>query len=141
MSSGSDGMEGLPSRQLREARRLSPDGKLIYEANVNDYMTNLRIEYKYIELIFIDVGQFPVMDPTAMITYKNELFGHMNAYTHFASIFDNYLKAVRSEESHLERASQELITKSLQEKVAIATENMDNMLRQLENTGTKCRTS
>ena len=73
-------MASETDRTLRETRRLTPEGKLIFEENVQKFSSKLIMEYKYIDFVLNDLKGFSMLDPTQASAYQTELMTHLEQY-------------------------------------------------------------
>ncbi|VDI02926.1 Hypothetical predicted protein [Mytilus galloprovincialis] len=116
-------------RTFREARRLTPDGQLMFEENVRQFTSKLRIQHRYIDMIFGDIHEHTHMTKPLACTYKQELVKHFKEYEEISRKYDDYLVSQRCDESSRERSSHNLIASSLQQQVSKAIEKLEAMLQ------------
>ncbi|CAG2227129.1 unnamed protein product [Mytilus edulis] len=117
-------------RTLREARRLTPEGQLVFEENVRQFTSKLRIQHRYIDMILGDIHEHTQMTKPLACTYKQELMKHLKEYEEISRKYDDYLVSQRCDESSRERSSHSLISSSLQQQVVSkAIDNLEAMLQ------------
>ncbi|CAC5370133.1 unnamed protein product [Mytilus coruscus] len=98
-------------RTLREARRLTSEGQLLFEESVRQFTSKLRFQHRHIDMIMGDLHEQTQMTKTLACTYKQELMKHFKEYEHDEEIsrkYDDYLVSQRCDESSRERASHKL---------------------------------
>ncbi|XP_063404237.1 uncharacterized protein LOC134687709 [Mytilus trossulus] len=116
-------------RTFREARRLTPEGQLMFEENVRQFTSKLRIQHRYIDMIFGDIHEHTHMTKPLACTYKQELMKHFKEYEEISRKYDDYLISQRCDESSRERSSHNLIASSLQQQVSKAIDKLEAMLQ------------
>ncbi|CAC5382316.1 unnamed protein product [Mytilus coruscus] len=116
-------------RTLREARRLTPEGQLVFEESVRQFTSKLRIQHRYIDMIMGDVHEHTQVTKTLACTYKQELMKHLKEYEEISRKYDDYLVSQRCDESSRERASQSMIASSIRQKASIVIDNLETMLQ------------
>ncbi|CAG2227166.1 unnamed protein product [Mytilus edulis] len=116
-------------RTFREARRLTPEGQLMFEENVRQFYFKTTNSTQIYRHDFGDIHEHTHMTKPLACTYKQELVKHFKEYEEISRKYDDYLVSQRCDESSRERSSHNLIASSLQQQVSKAIEKLEAMLQ------------
>ena len=65
--------------QLRSSRSLTSKGQNLFDEVVNDFRSKLRIEHKFMDVIFKDIDEnCDLLDECLITNYRNELLTNLN---------------------------------------------------------------